>query len=64
MVASLEAAGYGTAAFIVDSAFCSSGVPDVPDGYLRISVGVEDPADIIADFETALARAGLGEAAA
>ena len=31
----LDAASQGTAAFMVDSAFCSSGVPDVPDGYLR-----------------------------
>ncbi len=31
----LDAAGHSTAAFMVDSAFCSSGVPDVPDGYLR-----------------------------
>ncbi|HNP64765.1 MAG TPA: aminotransferase class III-fold pyridoxal phosphate-dependent enzyme [Woeseiaceae bacterium] len=37
-IADLEAAGHPLAAFIVDSAFCSSGVPDVPDGYLR---GVE-----------------------
>ncbi len=31
----LDTAGHGVAAFMVDSAFCSSGVPDVPDGYLR-----------------------------
>jgi len=31
----LDATGHGTAAFMIDSAFCSSGVPDVPDGYLR-----------------------------
>ncbi len=34
-IAELDASGHGTAAFMVDSAFCSSGVPDVPDGYLR-----------------------------
>ena len=34
-IAELEASGHGTAGFMVDSAFCSSGVPDVPDGYLR-----------------------------
>ena len=37
-IAELAAAGHGLAAFIVDSAFCSSGVPDVPEGYLQ---GVE-----------------------
>ena len=35
----LESAGHPLAAFMIDSAFCSSGVPDVPDGYLR---GVEE----------------------
>ncbi len=35
----LNAAGHSLAAFMVDSAFCSSGVPNVPDGYLR---GVEE----------------------
>ena len=34
----LNNAGHPLAAFIVDSAFCSSGVPEIPDGYLR---GVE-----------------------
>lgn len=34
----LNDGGHPLAAFIVDSAFCSSGVPDIPDGYLR---GVE-----------------------
>lgn len=38
-IGELSAAGHPLAAFIVDSAFCSSGVPDVPDGYLR---GVEE----------------------
>ena len=31
----LETAGHALAAFLFDSAFCSSGVPDVPEGYLR-----------------------------
>ena len=35
----LAEAGHSLAAFIVDSAFCSSGVPDVPAGYLQ---GVEE----------------------
>lgn len=30
----------------------------VPDGFVRISVGIEDADDLIADFEQALARAG------
>jgi 4-aminobutyrate aminotransferase-like enzyme/aminoglycoside phosphotransferase (APT) family kinase protein len=34
-IAALDAAGHPVAAFMVDSAFCSSGIPDVPDGYLR-----------------------------
>ena len=37
-IADLKAAGHPLAAFMIDSAFCSSGVPDVPNGYLR---GVE-----------------------
>ena len=37
-IGELEASGHPLAAFMIDSAFCSSGVPDVPDGYLR---GVE-----------------------
>ena len=37
-ITALESAGHPLAAFLIDSAFCSSGVPDVPDGYLR---GVE-----------------------
>ena len=37
-ISALNDAGHPLAAFIVDSAFCSSGVPDIPDGYLR---GVE-----------------------
>jgi len=31
----LASRDHGLAAFMIDSAFCSSGVPDVPDGYLR-----------------------------
>ncbi len=34
-ITALDKAGHGTAAFMIDSAMCSSGVPDVPDGYLR-----------------------------
>jgi 4-aminobutyrate aminotransferase-like enzyme len=34
-IAELDASDHGTAAFMVDSAFCSSGVPNVPEGYLR-----------------------------
>lgn len=34
-IAELDASGHGTAAFMIDSAMCSSGVPDTPDGYLR-----------------------------
>ncbi len=34
-VAELDAAGHATAAFMIDSALCSSGVPRVPDGYMR-----------------------------
>jgi cystathionine gamma-synthase len=32
----------------------------VPDTLLRLSVGIEDPADLIADLEQALERAGCG----
>lgn len=38
-IAELQQAGHGVAAFMVDSAFCSSGVPDVPPGYLRAVAG-------------------------
>ncbi len=38
-IGELDAAGHGIAAFMVDSAFCSSGVPDVPGGYLRAVEG-------------------------
>ncbi|MGB5625878.1 MAG: aminotransferase class III-fold pyridoxal phosphate-dependent enzyme, partial [Woeseiaceae bacterium] len=31
----LYTSGQGTAAFMIDSALCSSGVPDVPHGYMR-----------------------------
>ncbi len=34
-VAELEASGHGVAAFMIDSAFTSDGVPDVPEGYLK-----------------------------
>lgn len=34
-IAQLESAGHGVAAFMVDSAMCSSGVPEIPAGYLR-----------------------------
>ncbi len=34
-IAELEASGHGVAAFMIDSALCSSGVPDVPDGYMQ-----------------------------
>jgi cystathionine beta-lyase/cystathionine gamma-synthase len=30
----------------------------VPDGFVRLSIGIEDPDDLIADFEQALAAAG------
>ena len=36
----------------------------VTQDLIRVSVGIEHIDDIIADFETAFARAGLGEAAA
>ena len=31
----LASDGHGLAAFMIDSAFCSSGIPDVPDEYMR-----------------------------
>ena len=34
-IAELAADGHGLAAFMIDSAFCSSGIPDVPDEYMR-----------------------------
>lgn len=34
-ITELAKAGHGLAAFMIDSAFCSSGVPDVPEGYLK-----------------------------
>ncbi len=33
----------------------------IPDGFLRVSLGIEDPADIIADLEQALEKAGAGD---
>ncbi len=35
----------------------------VPETLLRLSIGIEDPADLIADLEQALERAGCGRAA-
>jgi O-acetylhomoserine (thiol)-lyase len=40
------------------------GSAGVTDDLIRVSVGIEHIDDIVADFETAFARAGLGEAAA
>jgi 4-aminobutyrate aminotransferase-like enzyme/Ser/Thr protein kinase RdoA (MazF antagonist) len=37
-IAALQDSGHGTAAFMIDSAMCSSGVPKVPGGYMK---GVE-----------------------
>ena len=34
-IAELEASTHSVAAFMIDSALCSSGVPNVPDGYMR-----------------------------
>lgn len=34
-VSELQESGHGVAAFMIDSAFCSSGVPNVPQGYLQ-----------------------------
>ena len=34
-IESLRAAGFEPAAFIVDTSFCSNGMPDVPKGYLQ-----------------------------
>ena len=34
-IAELETSGHGVAAFMIDSALCSSGVPDVPEGYMK-----------------------------
>ena len=34
-IADLATAGHKLAAFMIDSALCSSGVPDVPDAYMR-----------------------------
>ncbi|MBT8087063.1 MAG: aminotransferase class III-fold pyridoxal phosphate-dependent enzyme [Gammaproteobacteria bacterium] len=34
-ISDLKSVGHQLAAFMFDSAFCSSGVPNVPDGYLR-----------------------------
>ncbi len=34
-IAELKAAGFQPAAFMIDSAFVSNGIPDVPEGYLK-----------------------------
>ena len=34
-IAELDAAGFQPAAFMIDSAFVSNGIPDVPEGYLK-----------------------------
>ncbi len=31
----LDEAGFGTACFMIDTSFCSNGIPDVPAGYLQ-----------------------------
>ncbi|MBC6440044.1 MAG: aminotransferase class III-fold pyridoxal phosphate-dependent enzyme [Rhodospirillales bacterium] len=33
-IAQLDASGHGTACLMVDTSFCSNGIPDVPKGYL------------------------------
>ena len=37
-IAALDAAGLGTAAFMVDSGFCTNGILEAPDGYLAAVV--------------------------
>lgn len=34
-IAELDEAGFGTACVMIDTSFCSNGVPDVPEGYLK-----------------------------
>ncbi|MBT5432938.1 MAG: aminotransferase class III-fold pyridoxal phosphate-dependent enzyme [Rhodospirillaceae bacterium] len=34
-IAELDQAGFGTACFMIDTSFCSDGIPDVPKGYLK-----------------------------
>ena len=34
-IAELEEADFGTACFMIDTSFCSNGIPDVPKGYLK-----------------------------
>ncbi len=34
-IAELDEAGLGTASFMIDTSFCSNGIPDVPKGYLK-----------------------------
>jgi 4-aminobutyrate aminotransferase-like enzyme/Ser/Thr protein kinase RdoA (MazF antagonist) len=36
-IAELDEAGYGTACVMIDTSFCSNGVPDVPEDYLRLA---------------------------
>jgi 4-aminobutyrate aminotransferase-like enzyme/Ser/Thr protein kinase RdoA (MazF antagonist) len=34
-IAELDEAGFGTACFMIDTSFCSDGIPDVPKSYLK-----------------------------
>mgnify|MGYP001305087382 FL=1 len=34
-IAELDEADFGTACFMIDTSFCSNGIPDVPKGYLK-----------------------------
>jgi len=34
-IAALDKKGYGTASYMVDTSFCTDGIPDVPKGYLK-----------------------------
>jgi 4-aminobutyrate aminotransferase-like enzyme/Ser/Thr protein kinase RdoA (MazF antagonist) len=61
-IASLEAEGKGVAAFMIDSAMLSSGVPDVPAGYLQAVADKVRAAGglIIADeVQAGFARSGI-----
>jgi 4-aminobutyrate aminotransferase-like enzyme len=35
-IAELDEAGLGTACFMIDTSYCSNGIPDVPEGYTRM----------------------------
>ena len=35
-IAELDKAGLGTACFMIDTSYCSNGIPDVPEGYTRM----------------------------